>query len=62
MLIIADIGGQLYGPTMRLLILASIVVSQIGFSSAYIVFTSENLQAFIRMSLQRSIYNTANII
>ncbi|KAK9777896.1 putative Amino acid transporter transmembrane domain-containing protein [Seiridium cardinale] len=42
-----DIGGILYGPWMRKLILTSIVVSQIGFVAAYIVFTSENLQAFI---------------
>ncbi|KZF24740.1 hypothetical protein L228DRAFT_208893 [Xylona heveae TC161] len=42
-----DIGGILYGKHMRNLILVSIVVSQIGFASAYIVFTSENLQAFI---------------
>ena len=42
-----DIGGILYGRSMRFLILTSIVLSQIGFVSAYIVFTSENLQAFI---------------
>ena len=42
-----DIGGILYGKFMRALILTSIVLSQIGFVSAYIVFTSENLQAFI---------------
>jgi proton-coupled amino acid transporter len=42
-----DIGGILYGPRMRAIILFSIVLSQIGFASAYIVFTSENLQAFI---------------
>lgn len=42
-----DIGGALYGPKMRSLILFSIVISQIGFAAAYIVFTSENLQAFI---------------
>ena len=42
-----DIGGDLYGRRMRTLILSSIVLSQIGFVSAYIVFTSENLQAFI---------------
>ncbi|KAK0635209.1 transmembrane amino acid transporter protein-domain-containing protein [Bombardia bombarda] len=42
-----DIGGILYGKWMRQLILTSIVVSQIGFVAAYIVFTSENLQAFI---------------
>jgi solute carrier family 36 (proton-coupled amino acid transporter) len=42
-----DMGGILYGKWMRTLILSSIVLSQIGFVSAYIVFTSENLQAFI---------------
>ncbi|KAK8065599.1 Vacuolar amino acid transporter 3 [Apiospora hydei] len=41
-----DIGGILYGKWLRTLILFSIVVSQLGFVAAYIVFTSENLQAF----------------
>ena len=43
-----DIGGILYGKWMRTLILTSIVISQIGFVAAYIVFTSANLQAFIQ--------------
>ncbi|KAJ8099266.1 transmembrane amino acid transporter protein-domain-containing protein [Lipomyces tetrasporus] len=42
-----DMGGILYGKKMRLLILTSIVLSQVGFAAAYTVFTSENLQAFI---------------
>jgi len=42
-----DIGGILYGKWLRTTILCSIVLSQIGFVAAYIVFTSENLQAFI---------------
>lgn len=42
-----DMGGVLYGKWLRNLILSSIVISQIGFVAAYIVFTSENLQAFI---------------
>lgn len=42
-----DIGGILYGNWMRTTILVSIVLSQLGFVAAYIVFTSENLQAFI---------------
>lgn len=42
-----DIGDALYGPGMRRLILISIVISQIGFAAAYIVFVSENLQAFV---------------
>jgi solute carrier family 36 (proton-coupled amino acid transporter) len=42
-----DMGGILYGKWLRTAILASIVLSQVGFVAAYIVFTSENLQAFI---------------
>lgn len=42
-----DIGGILYGKWMRTMILFSIVLSQVGFVSAYIVFTSENMQAFV---------------
>jgi solute carrier family 36 (proton-coupled amino acid transporter) len=42
-----DIGGTLYGPWMRSAILTSIVVSQLGFVSAYTIFVSENLSAFV---------------
>lgn len=42
-----DIGGALFGKHMRRVILFSIVLSQLGFVSAYIVFTAENLQAFV---------------
>ncbi|KAJ2917436.1 hypothetical protein MD484_g2996, partial [Candolleomyces efflorescens] len=42
-----DIGGALYGSWMRYLILGSIVVSQIGFVSAYTIFVAENLQSFV---------------
>ena len=42
-----DMGGILYGKWMRALILGSVVLSQIGFVAAYIVFTSENMQAFV---------------
>jgi proton-coupled amino acid transporter len=40
-------GFKLYGKPMRFLINMSLVLSQIGFASAYIVFVSENLQAFV---------------
>ncbi|KAI4851584.1 hypothetical protein E4T44_02038 [Aureobasidium sp. EXF-8845] len=40
-------GGKIYGRWFRNLINSSLVISQIGFSSAYIVFVSENLQAFV---------------
>lgn len=42
-----DIGGVLFGKHMRRIILGSIVLSQLGFVSAYIVFVSQNLQAFV---------------
>ncbi|KDQ14901.1 hypothetical protein BOTBODRAFT_55095 [Botryobasidium botryosum FD-172 SS1] len=42
-----DIGGALYGPWMRISILASIAISQIGFVATYTIFVAENLQAFI---------------
>ncbi|PNS18956.1 hypothetical protein CAC42_6051 [Sphaceloma murrayae] len=42
-----DMGGKIYGPFFRNLINFSLVISQVGFASAYIVFVSENLQAFI---------------
>ena len=42
-----DIGGILYGKWMRSAILFSIVLSQLGFVSAYTVFTAENLKAFV---------------
>ncbi|KAJ5895251.1 Amino acid transporter [Penicillium taxi] len=42
-----DIGGILYGKHMRRIILGSIVLSQLGFVGAYIVFVSQNLQAFV---------------
>jgi len=42
-----DIGGNLYGPPMRYLILGSIVLSQMGFVAAYTIFVSQNLQAFV---------------
>jgi solute carrier family 36 (proton-coupled amino acid transporter) len=40
-------GKKIYGKWMLIMINFSLVISQIGFSSAYIVFVSENLQAFI---------------
>lgn len=42
-----DMGGQLYGKHMRRIILASVALSQFGFVSAYFVFVSANLQAFV---------------
>lgn len=42
-----EIGLICYGPWLQHLILSSIVLSQVGFVAAYIVFTAENLRAFV---------------
>lgn len=42
-----EIGFKLYGKWMKNLILISLVLTQIGFSCAYIIFTTDNLKAFI---------------
>lgn len=43
----AEMGEMVHGKWMRLSVNTSLVVSQVGFAAAYIVFTSENLRAFI---------------
>ena len=43
-----DIGLKLYGKWLKFLILFSLSLTQLGFSSAYVVFTSTNLEAFMR--------------
>lgn len=43
----AEIGLKLYGAWLQRLIFTSIVISQVGFISTYMVFTSTNLQAFM---------------
>ena len=42
-----DMGKRIYGQTFCNMINFSLVISQVGFASAYIVFVSENLQAFV---------------
>lgn len=42
-----DIGERIAGPRLRTLILASVTISQLGFVCAAIIFTAENLQAFL---------------
>ncbi|CAG8563523.1 15214_t:CDS:2 [Racocetra persica] len=43
-----DIGGALYGRWMRLAVLFSITLSQIGFVCAYMIFVAENLSSVTR--------------
>ncbi|KAI9317913.1 transmembrane amino acid transporter protein-domain-containing protein [Dichotomocladium elegans] len=42
-----DIGGFLFGSTMRMAVLFAITISQIGFVCAYMVFVAQNLQALV---------------
>ncbi|CCD24039.1 Avt3p NDAI_0C03790 [Naumovozyma dairenensis CBS 421] len=49
-----DMGERLYGHPMKLAILWSIVLSQIGFSAAYTVFTATNLKVFVENVLVRT--------
>ncbi|PYH89595.1 amino acid transporter, amino acid transport and metabolism [Aspergillus ellipticus CBS 707.79] len=42
-----DIGERIAGPRLRSLILFSIVISQLGFVCACIIFTAENIHAFL---------------
>ncbi|GMM32921.1 Avt3 protein [Saccharomycopsis crataegensis] len=42
-----DLGKKYYGSGMRLSILTSIVLAQIGFASAYIVFVAQNLRSVL---------------
>lgn len=42
-----DMGGVLFGPNMRLFVLFSITISQIGFVCAYMVFVAQNAHAFL---------------
>ena len=58
-----DIGGALLGGSSRRIILGSIVISQIGFSSAYVVFVAENLRSFFsNISHGESLYGVSTLI
>ncbi|KAG0334180.1 neutral amino acid transporter [Podila humilis] len=42
-----DIGLKLFGPYMRLAVLASVAISQVGFCCAYLIFVSQNINAVV---------------
>lgn len=46
-----DLGERISGPRIRSLILASVTISQLGFVCAAIIFTAENLQAFLKAAI-----------
>lgn len=54
----SEIGRLCYGTWFQQLILFSIVISQVGFVATYIVFTAENLRAFV---VNVSSYKTSDL-
>lgn len=42
-----QLGDTLYGKSMKYIILFSIIISQYGFVAAYVIFTAENVKAFV---------------
>ncbi|CCE87259.1 Piso0_005804 [Millerozyma farinosa CBS 7064] len=58
-----ELGFKTYGRPLRLCILISIIISQIGFVSTYVLFTSENLTSFIENYLNiKGTITTAHIV
>ncbi|KAG0351134.1 neutral amino acid transporter [Podila minutissima] len=43
-----DIGKTLFGPYMRLAVLFSVALSQVGFCCAYLIFVSQNIDAVVQ--------------
>lgn len=46
-----ELGNKTFGKSLKMLILVSIIITQIGFVAAYTIFTAENLRAFIKNTL-----------
>ncbi|KAL6452871.1 AVT4 Vacuolar amino acid transporter 4 [Candida maltosa Xu316] len=59
-----ELGYKTYGKTLKYFIMVSIVMSQIGFVATYILFTSENMIAFLSNYLETtpSWLNRANLV
>ena len=43
-----DMGKQLYGSWMKFIILFSLILTQLGFACAYVIFTAESFKSFIQ--------------
>ncbi|KAK6201489.1 transmembrane amino acid transporter protein-domain-containing protein [Scheffersomyces amazonensis] len=59
-----ELGYKTYGKPLKISIMISIIISQIGFVATYILFTAENMLAFIDHILPStpSFVTTANIV
>lgn len=57
-----DLGRKLQGVMLQRTILVSIVLSQVGFSAAYTVFTASNLRAFCKSAFGQDYSTTTYIL
>lgn len=59
-----ELGFKTYGKPLKLCILISIIISQVGFVATYILFTAENMTSFCRnfLSIDSPYLTTANIV
>lgn len=57
-----DLGNHIYGKGMKISILLSIALSQIGFGAAYTVFTATNLKALCGMVADNTVFTVTIFI
>lgn len=59
-----ELGYKTYGKPLKVCILISIIISQVGFVATYILFTAENLTSFCRnfLKIDSPYLTTANIV
>lgn len=57
-----ELGFKTYGRPLKVCILISIIILQIGFVSTYVIFTAENVRAFLYNVLGFLGLSTANIV
>lgn len=57
-----ELGYITYGTPLKVCILISIIISQIGFVSTYILFTAQNLTSFLDNAMGIKNINTGNVV
>lgn len=57
-----EIGLELYGNWLRIIILFALGITQLGFAGAYMIFTAKNLDAFLKNIFQLPTTNLGSIM
>lgn len=57
-----ELGYKTYGQPLKVCILISIIISQIGFVATYILFTAENMMSFLSTYIDSPYLTTANVV